>query len=107
MHRVARLLSALFTAVVISAPLAAPFPTPAAAQARSGISSEFRQALEPYGEFRTLPRWGEVWIPTQVARDWRPYTVGHWVYSDDYGWYWASDEAEADWGWVTFHYGRW
>jgi hypothetical protein len=48
-----------------------------------------------------------VWIPSRVARDWKPYTVGHWVYSQDYGWYWASDEQEADWGLVTYHYGRW
>jgi hypothetical protein len=52
-------------------------------------------------------RWGEVWIPTKVARDWRPYTVGRWVYTNDWGWYWVSDQAEDNWGWVTFHYGRW
>jgi hypothetical protein len=51
--------------------------------------------------------WGEVWIPTKVARDWRPYTVGRWVYTDDWGWYWVSDQAEDNWGWITFHYGRW
>jgi len=34
-------------------------------------------------------------------------TVGRWVYSNDYGWYWVSEESEASWGWVTFHYGRW
>jgi hypothetical protein len=79
--------------------------TPAAAQVES-ISVEFRTALEPYGSFRRVARWGEVWVPN-VARDWRPYTVGRWVYSDDYGWYWASDEAESSWGWVAFHYGRW
>jgi uncharacterized protein DUF6600 len=79
--------------------------TPAAAQVES-VSVEFRTALEPYGSFRRVARWGEVWVPN-VARDWRPYTVGHWVYSDDYGWYWVSDEAEASWGWVAFHYGRW
>jgi hypothetical protein len=83
------------------------FTTPAAAQARVEISAEFRTALEPYGEFRQHARWGEVWVPAHVGRDWRPYTVGHWVYSDDYGWYWVSDESEAEWGWVTFHYGRW
>src|SRR6266567_6396170 len=79
---------------------------PAKAQGVS-VSAEFRTALEPYGSFRTAGRWGEVWVPSHVSRDWRPYTVGHWVYSDDYGWYWDSDREEASWGWVAFHYGRW
>jgi hypothetical protein len=78
----------------------------AAAQLES-VSVEFRTALEPYGTFEHVARWGEVWVPNNVRRDWRPYTVGHWVYSDDYGWYWASDQSEAPWGWIVFHYGRW
>jgi hypothetical protein len=106
-HRLVGLFTALFTAILITAPLLIPLPTPAAAQPRVAISSEFRLALEPYGEFRSHPRWGDVWIPANVGRDWRPYTVGHWVYSDDYGWYWVSDDSEAQWGWITFHYGRW
>ena len=79
---------------------------PAAAQTVS-LSVEFRTALEPYGSFRRIARWGDVWVPAHVSREWRPYTVGHWVYSDDYGWYWVSDRDEAPWGWVAFHYGRW
>ena len=45
-----------------------------------------------------------VFVPTGVDRDWRPYTLGHWIYADDYGWTWDSDEA---FGWATYHYGRW
>ena len=90
----------------IAAPLVNISVIPAVAQAVS-ISAEFRTALEPYGTWQHHRRWGEVWIPSRVARDWRPYTVGHWVYSQDYGWYWASDDQEADWGLVTYHYGRW
>jgi Family of unknown function (DUF6600) len=48
-----------------------------------------------------------VWTPADRPRDWRPYTVGHWAYTDDWGWYWVSDEPEARWGWVAYHYGRW
>jgi hypothetical protein len=81
------------------------FVNPAAAQGES-VSAEFRTALEPYGSFRHVERWGDVWVPT-VARDWKPYTVGRWVYSGDYGWYWVSEGDEASWGWVAFHYGRW
>jgi hypothetical protein len=48
---------------------------PAAAQVEP-ISVEFRSALEPYGSFQNVQRWGEVWVPNNVPRDWRPYTVG-------------------------------
>lgn len=81
--------------------------TPAFAQQRVEIRQEFRVALEPHGQFRRHERFGEVWKPARVARDWRPYTVGRWVYTDDWGWYWNADQSEADWGWVAFHYGRW
>ena len=40
----------------------------------------------------------------RLERGWRPYTHGRWVYSDDHGWIWASDEP---FGWATYHYGRW
>src|SRR6266566_5762000 len=90
----------------IASPLVTIYAIPAAAQAVS-LSVEFRSALEPYGAWQHHRRWGEVWIPSRVARDWKPYTVGHWVYSQDYGWYWAANDQEADWGLVTYHYGRW
>src|SRR5262245_42238982 len=71
------------------------------------VSSEFQVALEPYGKFRRHSRWGEVWVPAHVARDWRPYTIGRWVYTNDYGWYWNAADEEASWGWIVYHYGRW
>jgi hypothetical protein len=64
----------------------------------------FYDRLAPYGDWREHPRWGWVWSPHGVAVDWRPYTLGRWVYTDDYGWTWESDE---DWGWACDHYGRW
>lgn len=45
-----------------------------------------------------------VFIPARVGDDWRPYTLGHWVYAKRYGWTWVSDEP---FGWATYHYGRW
>jgi hypothetical protein len=62
----------------------------------------FHQRLSPYGQWGTHAGYGEVWRP-RVAASWRPYSTGHWVYSD-YGWTWAADES---WGWGPFHYGRW
>ena len=45
-----------------------------------------------------------VFIPTKVQDGWRPYTVGHWVHTKQYGWLWVTDEK---FGWATYHYGRW
>jgi Family of unknown function (DUF6600) len=105
-------IAALLTGVALAALLVSPAImiaslAPAMAQTQSAVSVDFRTALEPYGAWRTSKRWGEVWTPAKIARDWRPYTVGHWVYSDDYGWYWVAGNTEADWGWVAYHYGRW
>jgi hypothetical protein len=63
----------------------------------------FYTALEPYGEWVDVEDYGYCWHPNGVDADWRPYTVGHWAYTDA-GWTWISDEP---FGWVTFHYGRW
>jgi hypothetical protein len=83
-------------------------PPPQAGHAAHGpVKAEFRAALEPYGRWQRHARWGEVWTPADRPRDWRPYTVGRWAYTDDWGWYWVSDEPEARWGWVAYHYGRW
>ncbi len=70
-------------------------------------SLEFQGALAPYGVWRRNAQFGEVWVPRGVPRDWRPYENGHWVYTDDWGWYWVSDDTEEDWGWIAYHYGRW
>jgi len=63
----------------------------------------FYNRLAPYGQWVWLQ--GQyVWVPTRVGPSWRPYTYGRWVYTERYGWMWASDEP---WGWATYHYGRW
>ncbi len=48
--------------------------------------------------------YGYCWQPN-VASDssWRPYADGFWAYTD-VGWTWVSNE---DFGWATYHYGRW
>jgi hypothetical protein len=97
-------LAALGLAVVtLSAPPMLGGPTPAAAQ----VSEDFVYALEPYGRWIRHRRFGEVWVPADLPRDWRPYEYGHWVYTDEWGWFWVSDPEEEDWGWIAFHYGRW
>jgi hypothetical protein len=56
------------------------------------------------GNWYEVADYGYVWQP-DVASDanWRPYTDGYWAYTDQ-GWTWVSYE---DFGWATYHYGRW
>ncbi|HXO20270.1 MAG TPA: DUF6600 domain-containing protein [Thermoanaerobaculia bacterium] len=79
-------------------------PPPEAAGADPAVASDdyFYGQLAPYGRWVGRDDLGEVWVP-QVAHGWRPYTTGHWIYTDQ-GWAWVADEP---WGWAAFHYGRW
>jgi hypothetical protein len=74
-----------------------------AQQAEVNISLFFDQ-LSTDGRWAQHPRWGWVWYPTTVDANWRPYTRGRWVWTEEYGWYWQSEER---FGWATYHYGRW
>jgi hypothetical protein len=94
--------SAVLAGLLILMPAAATglLPQPACAQ----DAVDFRVPLEGYGQWVQHPRFGEVWFPNQRPSDWQPYRLGHWVYTDEWGWYWDSEE---DFGWITYHYGRW
>jgi len=75
-------------------------------QAKASVDVDvnlFYGQLAPYGNWETVPSFGVVWHPTEVAVGWRPYSVGHWVWTDA-GWTWVSYEP---WGWAAYHYGRW
>ncbi len=63
----------------------------------------FYADLAPYGEWIVFEPGVYAWHPYVTDPEWRPYTAGHWVWSD-YGWYWVSAEP---FGWATYHYGRW
>jgi hypothetical protein len=65
--------------------------------------SDFYEPLAPDGQWLMVGSYGRCWRPAHVARDWRPYCDGSWVWTDA-GWYWASDEP---WAWATYHYGCW
>ncbi len=72
--------------------------------------SLFYDALTPAGQWLEAPvcgrRFGRVWRPDprEVGGDFTPYrTGGEWVATDQ-GW---AFESDFDWGWATFHYGRW
>jgi|SRR5579884_209590 hypothetical protein len=57
------------------------------------------------GNWIEVEGYGYGWQPDTALSDpnWRPYTDGYWAYTD-YGWTWISYE---DFGWATYHYGRW
>jgi hypothetical protein len=56
------------------------------------------------GNWYEVADYGYVWQPDVASNpNWRPYTDGYWAYTD-VGWTWVSYE---DFGWATYHYGRW
>ncbi len=57
------------------------------------------------GNWIEVADYGYGWQPDLAVNDpnWRPYADGYWAYTDD-GWTWVSYE---DFGWATYHYGRW
>lgn len=77
--------------------------TPPAVSRPGGWDQPFYDDLAPHGRWVFVAGPGWVWSPYHVQADWRPYRLGHWVFTD-HGWTWSSDE---DWGWVVYHYGRW
>src|SRR5262249_4266001 len=48
-------------------------------QNRTPVSGEFHAALDSHGTWQHHSRFGDVWIPANRSRDWRPYTVGRWA----------------------------
>lgn len=94
----------VFSSGGVGQTFAAPFNANVAASANTVVGIEvFQSSLAPYGRWFQHEKYGLVWTPTVVDVRWRPYTSGNWIYTD-YGWTWNSDE---DWGWATYHYGRW
>lgn len=76
---------------------------PAATAAVEVSVDFFHDHLESYGDWREVGDYGYCWQPRDVDRNWRPYSDGHWLYTDA-GWTWDSEEP---YGWAVYHYGRW
>jgi hypothetical protein len=77
-----------------------------AAQTRSqDVSVNFFYDNLSGGNWIEVGNYGYCWQPDLAVNDhtWRPYADGYWAYTDD-GWTWVSYE---DFGWATYHYGRW
>jgi len=65
---------------------------------------DYEGELDANGRWAYVAPYGNVWIPSGVDEDWRPYWNGRWVWLGMSGWTWLPYEP---WGWATFHYGRW
>jgi hypothetical protein len=79
---------------------------PFAPQAKSqDVSVDFFYNNLSGGSWIEVGNYGYCWQPDIAASDssWRPYADGYWAYTDE-GWTWVSYE---DFGWATYHYGRW
>ncbi|HEY3661668.1 MAG TPA: DUF6600 domain-containing protein [Chthoniobacterales bacterium] len=65
----------------------------------------FYDNLSAQGNWIEVADYGYCFQPNVAVSnaDWRPYSDGYWAYTD-LGWTWVSYE---DFGWATYHYGRW
>ena len=80
--------------------------SPLVPQAKSqDVSVDFFYNNLSGGSWIEVGDYGYCWQPDVAVADstWRPYADGYWAYTDD-GWTWISYE---DFGWATYHYGRW
>lgn len=75
-------------------------------EARTDVSVDFfYDNLGADGNWVEVADYGYCWQPNVAVSNskWRPYSEGYWAYTD-VGWTWVSNE---DFGWATYHYGRW
>jgi hypothetical protein len=90
-------------------PSDAPPPDQAAPGGAPMAVDDFVQPLAQYGTWVDDPTYGRVWKPSPEAAgsDFAPYSSdGTWVENDDGGWVFESAH-DNEWGWATYHYGRW
>src|SRR5260221_5534842 len=100
--------SAIAAALLSVSPLLVPAVTgqisPAAAAVNVSVNfNAFYDGMSGYGDW-SMYRGAYIWVPARVGPNWRPYTLGHWAWTEEYGWMWVSDEP---FGWAAYHYGRW
>ena len=74
-------------------------------RAQSEVSIDFFYNNLNDGNWVEVGDYGYCWQPSVAVSnsDWRPYADGYWAYTN-VGWTWVSYE---DFGWATYHYGRW
>ncbi|MGB6249052.1 MAG: DUF6600 domain-containing protein, partial [Terriglobales bacterium] len=60
--------------------------------------------LNYYGNFMTVPGFGNVWQPYFIGAGWNPFQAGGFAYYPGAGYMWVSGYP---WGWMPFNYGAW
>jgi hypothetical protein len=73
----------------------------------SSISSPYAYGMSDlnyYGNFMTVPGYGNVWQPYFVGANWSPFQAGGWAFYPGAGYMWVSGYP---WGWMPYNYGNW
>jgi hypothetical protein len=60
--------------------------------------------LNYYGNFMTVPGYGNVWQPYFIGANWSPFQDGGWAFYPGAGYMWVSGYP---WGWMPYNYGNW
>jgi len=73
----------------------------------SNISSPYGYGMSDlnyYGNFMTVPGYGNVWQPYFMGANWSPFQDGGWAFYSGFGYMWVSGYP---WGWMPYSYGNW
>ncbi|MFY9644367.1 MAG: FecR family protein [Terriglobales bacterium] len=60
--------------------------------------------LSYYGNFMTVPGYGNVWQPYFIGSNWNPFMAGGWAFYPGAGYMFVSGYP---WGWMPYNYGAW
>ena len=73
----------------------------------SSISSPYSYGMSDlnyYGNFMTVPGYGNVWQPYFIGANWSPFQDGGWAFYPGAGYMFVSGYP---WGWMPYNYGDW
>jgi FecR protein len=73
----------------------------------SSINSPYSYGMSDlnyYGNFMSVPGYGNVWQPYFIGANWSPFQDGGWAFYPGAGYMWVSGYP---WGWMPFNYGNW
>ncbi|MFZ1129661.1 MAG: FecR family protein [Terriglobales bacterium] len=73
----------------------------------SSISSPYSYGMSDlnyYGNFMSVPGYGNVWQPYLIGANWNPFQDGGWAFYPGAGYMFVSGYP---WGWMPYNYGNW
>jgi hypothetical protein len=74
---------------------------------RASVASPYSYGMSDlnyYGNFLSVPGYGNVWQPYFTGANWSPFLDGAWAFAPGAGYMWVSG---YQWGWMPYHYGTW